>query len=209
MHLARAVAGIFVGGQARRMGGRPKGNLQADAGTTILAKLRAACDAAGARVVLVGSPASREPYAAEGLDGLDDDPRAEGPLAGLLALLEHAGGGRAVALACDMPFVTHAVLERLMADPSEAPVLAAKRGDTWEPFFARYDAARVLPFAAAAARSRLTACSRCSRRPARSRSRCPGERSARSPTGTNRAIYRGHHEASYTWELAAPPAVAA
>ncbi len=153
MHPARAVAGIFVGGQARRMGGRPKGNLQADAGSTILAKLRAACDAAGARVVLVGSPASREPYAAEGLDGLDDDPRAEGPLAGLLALLEHAGGGRAVALACDMPFVTHAVLERLMVDPSEAAVLAAKRGDTWEPFFARYDAARVLPFAAAAARS--------------------------------------------------------
>lgn len=147
------VAGIFVGGQARRMGGRPKGNLEAAKGVTVVAALRRACEAAGARVLLVGKAASREPYAAEGLLGVDDDPRAEGPLAGLVALLANAKEGRAIALACDMPFVTGDLLARLAGDPSDAPVLAAKRGGTWEPFFARYDAAKVLPLAVAAARN--------------------------------------------------------
>jgi molybdopterin-guanine dinucleotide biosynthesis protein A len=148
----QAVAGIFVGGQARRMGGRSKGNIPTAQGVTIVQKLRAACDAAGLRVLLVGNAAAREAYAAEGLQGVDDDRRAEGPLAGLVALLSNAtAGGRAVALACDMPFVTEALLKRLALDPSDSAALAAKRGDTWEPFFARYDAAKMLPLALKAA----------------------------------------------------------
>lgn len=133
------------------MGGRAKGNLATPEGVTIVAKLRAACEAVGARVVLVGSAASREPYAADGLQGIDDDRRAEGPLAGLVALLSSAKDARAVALACDMPFVSEPLLRRLVEDPSEARALAAKRGDTWEPFFARYDAAKMLPLALTAA----------------------------------------------------------
>lgn len=150
----QAVAGIFVGGQARRMGGRPKGNLPASDGRTIVQKLRAACEEAGARVLLIGNASAREAYASEGLPGADDDPRAEGPLAGLVALLAHAADGRALALACDMPFVTQAVLKRLLEDPSDAPALAAKRGGMWEPFFARYDARKMLPLALKAASER-------------------------------------------------------
>lgn len=150
-----AVAGIFVGGQARRMGGRSKGNLLAGTaeGLTIVQKLRAACEAAGMRILLIGNAAAREAYAAEGLQGIDDDRRAEGPLAGLVALLSNATEGRAVALACDMPFVDEAILKRLLEDPSEAPALAAKKGDTWEPFLARYDAKKMLPLALQAAHS--------------------------------------------------------
>lgn len=147
------IAGIFVGGRARRMGGRPKGNLAAPGGATVLSKLRATCEAAGARPVLVGGARAREAYAAEALPGIDDDPRAEGPLAGVVALLAAAGHGRAVALACDMPFVTADLLARLVGDPSPAAVVAARRGERWEPFFARYDAARVLPIALAAAQA--------------------------------------------------------
>ena len=146
-----AVAGIFVGGQARRMGGRSKGNLPVEEGITIVQKLRAACEAAGMRILLIGNAAAREAYAAEGLQGIDDDRRAEGPLAGLVALLSGATEGRAVALACDMQIVTDALLKRLLEDPSEAPALAAKKGDTWEPFFARYDAKKMLPRALQAA----------------------------------------------------------
>ena len=146
-----AVAGIFVGGQARRMGGRSKGNLPTPEGITIVQKLRAACEAAGMRILLIGNAAAREAYAAEGLQGIDDDRRAEGPLAGLVALLSGATEGRAVALACDMPFVDEAILKRLLEDPSEAPALAAKKGDTWEPFLARYDAKKMLPLALQAA----------------------------------------------------------
>jgi molybdopterin-guanine dinucleotide biosynthesis protein A len=147
----QAVAGIFVGGQARRMGGRSKGNLPTAEGVTIVQKLRAACDAVGMRVLLVGNAAAREAYAAEGLLGVDDDRRAEGPLAGLVALLSNATEGTAVALACDMPFVTESLLKRLLDDPAESAALAAKRGDTWEPFFARYDAKKMLPLALQAA----------------------------------------------------------
>jgi molybdenum cofactor guanylyltransferase len=150
---AEVACGIFVGGQAKRMGGRTKGLLSTPEGISIVAKLRAACDAVGGRVILVGGAASREPYAGEGVQGLDDEPRAEGPLAGLVALLANAKEGRAIALACDMPFVTGALLRRLIDDPSAAPVLAARRGNTWEPFFARYDAAKVLPLALTAARN--------------------------------------------------------
>jgi molybdopterin-guanine dinucleotide biosynthesis protein A len=146
-----AVAGIFVGGQARRMGGRSKGNLPTAEGITIVQKLRAACDAAGIRVLLIGNAAAPEAYASENLQGVDDDRRAEGPLAGLVALLSNATEGRAVALACDMPFVDDAILKRLLEDPSEAPALAAKKGDTWEPFFARYEAKKMLPLALQAA----------------------------------------------------------
>jgi molybdopterin-guanine dinucleotide biosynthesis protein A len=42
-------------------------------------------------------------------------------------------------------------LKRLRDDPSEAPALAAKKGDTWEPFLARYDAKKMLPLALQAA----------------------------------------------------------
>lgn len=151
--VGQAVCGILVGGRARRMGGTPKGLLEAEAGVPIVQKLRAACAALGARVLLVGDAASRAPYAGEVADGIDDDPRAEGPLAGLLSLLANArdGEGRAVALACDMPFVTESALGRLLTDPSDAAVLAPRRGSTWEPFFARYDAPRVLPLALSAA----------------------------------------------------------
>ena len=134
------------------MGGRAKGLIVTPDGVAIVKKLRAVAEAAGARVLLIGKAATREPYAEEGLLGIDDDRRAEGPLAGLVALLANATNEtKAVALACDMPFVTEALLKRLIDDPSEAPVVAAKRGDTWEPFFARYDPKRALPAALTAA----------------------------------------------------------
>jgi molybdopterin-guanine dinucleotide biosynthesis protein A len=133
--------GIFVGGRARRMGGFPKGLLSLDDGTTILEKTLGLVRELGAPVVLVGR---NEAYPAD-LPSLPDPDGESGPLGGLLSLLEHAGSGPVIALACDMPRLTAALLGRLAGHPSEAPALAPRREGRWEPLFARYDAARAAP----------------------------------------------------------------
>ncbi|MGO9709824.1 MAG: molybdenum cofactor guanylyltransferase [Polyangiaceae bacterium] len=149
----RLIAGVFVGGGSRRMGGRPKGWLLAPpspegARVSVLertvALARERCD----DVVLVGRA---EAYAAwrlgVGVGVIDDATGARatggGPLAGLVALLEYAAEGAAIALACDMPYVTREMLARLATFAPDAAAVAPRDAGNWSPFFARYDAARV------------------------------------------------------------------
>jgi molybdenum cofactor guanylyltransferase len=142
------LAGLFVGGAATRMGGAAKGLLPAPEGGTLIERaLRVLHEAGVGDVVLVGRSAA---YPALGLDALGDEPAGIGPLGGLVALLRRAAGGSALALACDMPFVTRALVARLISAPF-APVVAPRLGDRWEPLCARYDAATVLPLAVARA----------------------------------------------------------
>jgi len=137
------VAGIFVGGESRRMGGRPKGLLEAPhdgtpsakAGENIVERWRRLFDAIGVESVLVGR---REPYSDLGLDVLDDDPPGIGPLGGLIALLSRAREGTAFTVACDMPRVSARLLSKLVLHEGASPAVAPKRGDVWEPLFARY-----------------------------------------------------------------------
>jgi molybdopterin-guanine dinucleotide biosynthesis protein A len=132
-----AIAGIFVGGAGKRMGG---------CGGTIVERWLAVLRSVGVdRVVLVGRS---QAYAPMGLETIDDAPSGVGPLGGLCALLQRAGDARALALACDMPFVTGPLIERLLAAPN-APIVAPRRGDLWEPLFAKYDPMLVLPLAVA------------------------------------------------------------
>lgn len=132
--------GIFVGGRATRMGGVPKGLLIAPDGAPLAARL-AQIAAARGRVMLVGAA---EAYRELGLPALADAPGVPGPLGGLLALLQHAGEAPAIALACDLPFVTQALFDRLLATAPEAAAVAPRDGDRWQPLFARYDAPRAL-----------------------------------------------------------------
>ena len=144
------IAGVFVGGRGMRMagagaaggtGGVAKGLLTAPGGGTLLDRWRAVLGASGVEVVLVGR---HEAYASLGLEMVDDDPAGIGPLGGLVALLKRAGGGHALAFACDMPFVSEALVGRLLGAPTAA-IVAPRRDGRWEPLCARYDAARVLP----------------------------------------------------------------
>lgn len=139
------VGGIFVGGQSRRMGGQPKGRLVSPDGVPIVTRWASLFEALRIPAVLVGDAAA---YRDLGLAAIADDPGAAGPLAGLIALLRHAGDGHTIAVACDMPYVSRHLLERLAAAPP-ASIVAPKRAGRWEPFFARYDAARALPCARA------------------------------------------------------------
>lgn len=142
------LVGIFVGGAARRMGGVAKGLLAAPDGTGSLASRSIAiARALGLEVVLVGEHPA---YAPLGLPMIADAEAGQGPLGGLVALLERAGARAVIALACDLPFVERSFLERLVTATSDAAALAPRRGGgPWEPLFARYDAVRALPVARA------------------------------------------------------------
>lgn len=137
------IAGIFVGGASRRMGGAPKGLLPVDGEPLVLRTVRA-CRAAGLEPVLVGEHAS---YAALGVPMIPDAEAGRGPLGGLAALLAHAeraGAHEAIALACDMPYVTPELL-RVLASAPPAPAVAPHLDERWQPFFARYEVARAAP----------------------------------------------------------------
>jgi len=135
------IAGIFVGGAGRRMGGRAKGMMRGPDGRTLVDRwARTLFDAGVGEVTLVGSHSA---YADVGLDVIDDEPPGVGPMGGLGALLRRAGKGHALALACDMPFVSRSLLGRLVRAP-DAAIVAPRREGVWEPLCARYDAPRVL-----------------------------------------------------------------
>ena len=133
------------------MGGVQKGLLRApDRGETLIARLARVGREAGLEPILVG--AAELGAAAEGLTQVYDlEPRV-GPLSGLAALLAHAAGAPAVAVACDMPQLSSALLSRLARKSPDAEVLAPRDQQTgkWQPLCARYDSARVAPVLAQA-----------------------------------------------------------
>jgi molybdopterin-guanine dinucleotide biosynthesis protein A len=147
------IAGVFIGGKATRMGGRAKGLLSAPDGRPIVERWVQLLRSVDAQVVLVGAT---DAYAHLGLERWEDDPPGIGPLGGLVALLRRAGSASALAVACDMPYVSRALVDRLVRSPA-APVVAPRRDGRWEPLFARYDAARVLPMALARVAARAHA----------------------------------------------------
>jgi molybdenum cofactor guanylyltransferase len=142
---APLLAGIFVGGAATRMGGVAKGLLPSPGGATLVSRLHAILEGIGVPVVLVGDGSS---YAGVGIEHVPDACAGIGPLGGLVSLLRRGGRGHVLALACDMPFVSRALLLRLIEYP-EARAVAPRRSALWEPLCARYDAIRVLPAAEA------------------------------------------------------------
>ncbi len=138
------VVGIFVGGASSRMGGHPKGLLRAPDGRPIVERWRGLCESLELPCVLVGAAAA---YAGLGLDAIADARAGRGPLGGLTALLAARPETHAVAVACDMPYVTEALLARLAGDDDGAAVLAPFEDGLYQPLFARYERARVLPVA--------------------------------------------------------------
>jgi molybdopterin-guanine dinucleotide biosynthesis protein A len=137
----RLCVGIFVGGQARRFGGIVKGLLATADGRSIVARLidvvREALPAAP--IYLVGDARA---YAGFGLPSLNDAPPGIGPLGGLRALLERAredGLASAIALACDLPAIDAALVQRLAESAPRALSLAPKtEGGRWSALSARY-----------------------------------------------------------------------
>lgn len=146
--------GIFVGGRGRRMGHVQKPLLPApDGAPTLLARTLRIAREAGLEPLLVGAAELGD--AGRGLVQLSDAEPGVGPLAGLAALLAHAGSGPVIALAGDMPYLDAALLRRLRTEQPSAALLAPRAAGTgkWQPLFARYDAAAVAPVLAEAIRA--------------------------------------------------------
>lgn len=139
---SKDVLGIFVGGRSRRMGGFPKGLLRTELGETLVEQHVALARELNMEPVLVGA---RSEYASllPDLDCVPDANGLEGPIAGLRALLAYAQSRTTFAVACDMPRVDRAVIEKLQA-AHVAPVTAARvlgsdgKRSKWNPFPARY-----------------------------------------------------------------------
>jgi molybdopterin-guanine dinucleotide biosynthesis protein A len=134
------VVGLFVGGRGSRFGGIAKGNLRDPNGVRLIDRLIGVAKSAlpEAPVVLVGQ---RAEHAELGLPTLSDAPALIGPLGGLRALVGFARDSRlegAVALACDMPYVTSELVRRLADELPEALALAPRVNGRWEPLVARY-----------------------------------------------------------------------
>ena len=142
------VFGILVGGRGTRMGGVQKALLPAPdgpAGDTLLARSVRLGRGLGLEVVLSGQ--ADLGAAAAGVPQIPDTTPPWGPLSGLAALFAYARGRRVIALACDMPFVSAALLERLLTEAPDAVLLAPRDPQTgkWQPLFARYDSAALAP----------------------------------------------------------------
>ncbi len=131
------------------MDGRPKGLLVGPSGETLVQRWLTLFAALGITAVLVGR---NDAYAGLAIEQLGDDPPGIGPLGGLIALLSRADSlvsGRAgsppadrdvIAVACDMPYVSLALLEKLAAYAPGASAVAPGDSRGWEPLFARYSA---------------------------------------------------------------------
>jgi molybdopterin-guanine dinucleotide biosynthesis protein A len=102
---------ILVGGKSSRFGSDKA--LIDIAGRPLAAHLADVAREAAGRVTLVGSP---ERYQHLGLPIIPDTHRDVGPLAGILAALEHTGASWNLILACDMPLLSVAFAEFLFAE---------------------------------------------------------------------------------------------
>jgi molybdopterin-guanine dinucleotide biosynthesis protein A len=145
------LCGIFVGGAAARMGGAPKGLLLSrDSGEPLVVRLVRLVEECGFEPVFVGK-ADAYLRVLPTLRVVSDSPAGIGPVGGLSALLESAGTRQTIALACDMPRISAALLRRLASETPGASVLAP-RGATgkWEPLCARYAPPLVRPLITAA-----------------------------------------------------------
>jgi molybdenum cofactor guanylyltransferase len=100
---------VVCGGQSSRMG-RDKAALPFGPDTLLTRVVRAAQTAAG-EVVVVGDTSLALPV---GVRLVPDQVPGLGPLAALATGLASVGAGRALLLACDMPLLVPAVLQRLL-----------------------------------------------------------------------------------------------
>lgn len=101
---------ILCGGQGRRLGGVDKASLVVG-GQTLLS--RALSAVAGAeRIVVVGPVSGSVP---PGVRVVSEDPPGGGPVAAIAAGMAFVQAGVVVILACDMPLLTAAVVDRLVA----------------------------------------------------------------------------------------------
>jgi molybdopterin-guanine dinucleotide biosynthesis protein A len=146
-------AAILAGGRARRLGGADKASLPIGRARIIDRQLAALSTVADDIRIVAND---RDRYAGLGLRVIADVVPDAGPLGGLYTALLDATHDRVLVLACDLPFVTAALLQRLATesgtgpDNDEVDAVVPRSARGLEPLCALY-----LTRCAAAARARI------------------------------------------------------
>lgn len=122
-----ASGAILTGGEARRFGRRDKGQLIVE-GRTILERQLDALSPIVHDLLLVGAPPPA--HLPVGCRVIADATPGRGPLGGIDAALRATDADAVIVLACDMPYVTTALLAELLsqADRADAVVPRTTRG---------------------------------------------------------------------------------
>ena len=143
-------AAILAGGRARRFGGADKASL-AVGGARIIDRQLAALSTVADDIRIVAN--DRDRYADLGVRVIPDAIADAGPLGGVYTALVDARHDAVIVLACDLPFVTAALLERLVAESrtgEEVDAVVPRSARGLEPLCALY-----MTRAAGAARARI------------------------------------------------------
>ena len=127
-------AAILAGGHARRLGGVNKGTLTVGA-TAIIDRQLEVLRALATDVFVVGreDPA----WESRGLRVVHDKVPDAGPLGGIYTAIVQSPCERTLVVACDMPFLSDALLRRLAA-VQDADLVIPRRARGYEPLCAIY-----------------------------------------------------------------------
>jgi molybdopterin-guanine dinucleotide biosynthesis protein A len=138
-------AAILAGGRARRFGGLDKSSLRfagagGDAERSILERQVAVLRRVADDLLIVGDRPDTAARAAQlpGLRMIGDRIPDQGPLGGLEAALAAARHELVVVVACDMPFVTSALLQHLVAAAGDADAVVPLTERGYHPLCAVY-----------------------------------------------------------------------
>ncbi len=147
---------VLAGGESRRMG-RPKGLLQV-AGTTLVEFVAGRLEPEFAELLISANEPGQVPAGLAAMARIVPDlHRGAGPLAGIEAGLAAASQPVLMAVACDMPYVSPALVRRLVVacqgHDAAVPVLDGRP----EPVCAAYAGSAAGPIAAALVEGRLRA----------------------------------------------------
>ena len=130
--IENCTAVIMAGGDSRRMG-QDKANLQLG-GRTLLQSVFATLQPLFPEVIV----SVRQPRPEIDLPQVCDDPAYSGPLAGLAAALAQASSPWIFVVACDMPFITPAVIEYLALQRVDCQAVVPMVGGYPQPMAAFY-----------------------------------------------------------------------
>lgn len=161
-------AAILAGGQARRYGGRDKSALVVD-GRSIRARQIETLAAIAHDILIVGSRANLQSAdaACSGeknresarhavtIRSVADRVPGCGPLGGLHAALVESTGNATVVVACDMPYISGAMLAYLATLAASADVVVPRTDSGYHPLCAVYTRACLQPAARRLAERRL------------------------------------------------------
>jgi molybdopterin-guanine dinucleotide biosynthesis protein A len=141
-HHSTCTAAILAGGQGRRLGGLDKGALRLGAERFLDRQLGILRTLTDHLLIVSGDP---DRYQAAGVIVVPDLMPGAGALGGLYTALMRAPTDQTIVLACDMPFVSAAFLEHLVAVGREVDAAVPRSVEGYHPLCASYSRACAEP----------------------------------------------------------------